>query len=175
MKRFLIFSLLIFTSCEKFVVNSSDLTLSGKYKLSLLDVTSVDQNITKDSLYRPGSVYVNSNLPKPFDSIILNRFYIHLDYSSLRMNLLGVAPSGRDIWEYGNSPNEIFYRVLNNTAYNHGYLQFDYDTNSGSKTLTFHIEEDGVESLQLQSTGSWVRGKFGEKQILTFVWTRVGP
>jgi hypothetical protein len=175
--KYLISSLLIIllSSCERYALPISDLTLSGKYKLTLLDVTSVDQNVSKDSLYRAGSVYLNSNLPKPFDSIVLNRFYIHLDYSTIRMNLLGVGTTGNDIWEYGSSPNFIFYRVLNNTTYNHGYLQFDYENQTGSKTLTFHIEEDGIETLQLQSTGSWARGKFGEKQVLTFVWTRVGP
>jgi len=170
-----IFILLFFGSCERYALPISDLTLSGKYKLTLLDVTSVDQNITPDSLYRTGSVYINRNLPKPFDSLVINRFYIHLDYSTLRMNLLGVTPFGSDVWEFGNSPNFIYYRVLNNNTYNHGYLQFDYENQTGSKTLTFHIEEDGIESLQLQSTGSWARGKFGEKQVLTFVWTRVGP
>lgn len=176
MKKFFIILVSVFlVSCERYALPISDLTLSGKYKLTLLDVTSVDQNITSDSLYRTGTVYINRNLPKPFDSLVINRFYIHLDYSTLRMNLLGVAPSGNDIWEYGTSPNFIYYRVLNNNTYNHGYLQFDYENQTGSKTLTFHIEEDGVESLQLQSTGSWVRGKFGEKQILTFTWTRVGP
>lgn len=174
-KFFIILVSLSLVSCERYALPISDLTLSGKYKLTLLDVTSVDQNISSDSLYRTGAVYVNRNLPKPFDSLVINRFYIHLDYSTLRMNLLGVAPSGNDIWEYGTSPNFIYYRVLNNNTYNHGYLQFDYENLTGSKTLTFHIEEDGVESLQLQSTGSWVRGKFGEKQILTFTWTRVGP
>lgn len=167
--------LVLLSSCERYALPISDLTLSGKYKLTLLDVTSVDQNISSDSLYRVGSVYKNPNLPKPFDSLVINRFYIHLDYSTIRMNLVGVSPAGNDIWEYGTSPNNIFYRVLNNNTYNHGYLQFDYENQTGSKTLTFHIEEDGIESLQLQSTGSWARGKFGEKQILTFVWTRVGP
>ncbi len=167
--------LILLSSCERYSLPISDLTLSGKYKLSLLDVTSVDQNISPDSIYRPGSVYINRNLPKPFDSIVINRFYIHMDYSTIRLNQLGVTPVGNDIWEFGNSPNFIFYRVLNNNTYNHGYLQFDYENQNGSNTLTFHIEEDGIESLQLQSTGSWVRGKFGEKQILTFVWTRVGP
>ena len=173
----IIFSLLLLflSSCEKYALPISDLTLSGKYKLTLLDVTSVDQNISSDSLYKVGSVYKNPNLPKPFDSLVINRFYIHLDYSTIRMNLVGVSPAGNDIWEYGTSPNNIFYRVLNNNTYNHGYLQFDYENQTGSKTLTFHIEEDGIESLQLQSTGSWARGKFGEKQVLTFVWTRVGP
>lgn len=174
-KIILIFILLFLGSCERYALPISDLTLSGKYKLTLLDATSVDQNITTDSLYRTGTVYINRNLPKPFDSLVINRFYIHLDYSTLRMNLLGVTPFGSDVWEFGNSPNFIYYRVLNNNTYNHGYLQFDYENQTGSKTLTFHIEEDGIESLQLQSTGSWARGKFGEKQVLTFVWTRVGP
>jgi hypothetical protein len=175
MKKILLFLLVFLVSCERYALPISDLTLSGKYKLTLLDVTSVAQNTSVDSLYRTGSVYINPNLPKPFDSIVINRFYIHLDYSTIRMNLLGVSPSGKDIWEYGTPPNIIHYRVLNNTTYNHGYLQFDYITSSSSKTLTFHIEEDGVESLQLQSSGNWARGKFGEKQVLTFVWTRVGP
>lgn len=175
MKRFWIFFLLLLTSCERYALPISDLTLSGKYKLSLLDVTYVDQNGSRDSLYRTGTVFLNPNLPKPFDSIVVNRFYIHLDYSTIRMNLLGVSPYGSDIWEYGLPPNNIFYRVLNNNTYNHGYLQFDYLDRGSTKTLTFHIEEDGLETLQLQSSGSWVRGKNGEKQILTFVWTRVGP
>lgn len=174
-KIIILLTLFFLTSCERYALPISDLTLSGKYKLSLLDVTSVDQNVSYDSLFRPGSVYINRNLPKPFDSIVINRFYIHLDYSTIRMNLLGVSPVGNDVWEYGNSPNIIFYRVLNNNTYNHGYLQFDYLNQTGLKTLTFHIEEDGIESLQLQSSGNWVRGKFGEKQVLTFVWTRVGP
>ena len=80
-----------------------------------------------------------------------------------------------DLWQFGNPGEEIYYRVLNNTTYNHGYLQFDYVVNSKKNRLTFHIEEDGVESLQLQSSGQWVKGELGEKQILTFVWTRVGP
>ena len=173
--KYLFFILLLLTSCERYSLPISDLTLSGKYKLSLLDVTSVDQNITKDSLYRPGSLYLNPTLPHPFDSILVNRFYIHLDYSSIRLNLLGTDPNGGDMWELGNTPNLIFYRVLNNTTYNHGYLQFDYKVNSKIFNLTFHIEEDGLETLQLQSSGQWAKGELGEKQILTFVFTRVGP
>lgn len=175
MLKFILLFCLFFCSCERYVLPISNLSLSGKYKLALLDVTSVDQNMTKDSLYRIGSVFINRTLPKPFDSIVINRFYIHLDYSTIRLNLLGVNPHGQDIWEFGRSPNEIFYRILNNDAYNHGYIQFDYEANSLMNTLTFHIEEDGVESLQLQTSGQWAKGELGEKQILTFVFTRVGP
>lgn len=175
MKKFFLIFCILLISCEKYVLPISTLTLSGKYKLALLDVTSVDQNITKDSLYRIGSVYINRSLPKPFDSMVINRFYIHLDYSTIRMNLLGVSRQGRDIWQFGNAPNEIFYRIINNDAYNYGYLQFDYEASALINRLTFHIEEDGLESLQLQTSGQWAKGELGEKQILTFYFTRVGP
>ena len=96
-----------------------------------------------------------------------------MDYSTIRLNQLGVTSTGQDIWEYGNSPDEIFYRVLGNNAYNNGFLQFTYVTSDGnSATITFLIEDDGFESLQLQSSGSWARGKYGEKQVMTFVLTK---
>ena len=174
--KFIIILCLLLTSCEKFVTSNTSLTLSGKYKVALLDLTSVDQNQSSDSLYSPGSVYKNSMLPKPFDSIPINRFYIHLDYSTIRFNQLGVTQDGRDIWEYGVKPNEIFYQVLNNNAYDNGYLRFTYyPLPNISSTLIFHIEKDGLESLQLQSTGNWVKGEFGEKKVMTMILTRVGP
>jgi hypothetical protein len=175
-KIYLILVLFLLTSCEKFVVETSDVTLSGKYVVSKLDITSVDQNTNRDSLYIVGSTYVNSVLPDPIDSIVINRFYLHFDYSTVRMNELGVSPTGTDIWQYGSSPNEIFYRILSNNSYNNGFLQFDYVTVDGSaRTLTFLIEDDGFESLQLKSVGAWFKGKFGEKQVMTLYLTRVGP
>jgi hypothetical protein len=114
-------------------------------------------------------------LPDPIDSIVVNRFYLHFTYSTVRMNLLG-NPTGRDLWQYGSSPNEIFYRILSNNSYNSGFLQFDYVTVDGSvRTLTFLIEDDGFESLQLKSVGAWFKGKFGEKQVMTLYLTRTGP
>ena len=176
MKNLYILIFLLLTSCEKFALERSDVTLSGKYVVSKLDITSVDQNTNRDSLYSLGSTYVNSTLPDPFDSIVINRFYWHMDYMTIRLNELGVSPTGQDIWEYGNSPNEIFYRILNNTTYSKGYLQFNYITKDGSaRTMTFYIEDDGLESLQLKSSGAWFKGKFGEKQVMTLYLTRVGP
>lgn len=178
MKKIILFCLIgfLFISCEKYVTNNSDLSLSGKYVVSKLDITNVDQSQTRDSLYLLGSVYYNSILPHPFDTIKINRFYIHLDYNTIRMNLLGVTQAGRDIWQYGVSPNEIFYRVFGNTAYHYGYIQFDYITrDNSSRTITFFIEEDGIENLQLKSSGAWFSGKFGQKQVMTLYLTRVGP
>lgn len=175
-KIFIILFVTLLMSCEKFSLETKDITLSGKYVVSKMDITKVDQNQSRDSLYLIGSTYLNKSAPHPFDSIVINRFYIHMDYSTIRLNLLGVSSTGRDIWEYGSSPNEIFYRVLGNNTYNNGFLQFDYVSSDKSiRTLTFLIEEDGFESLQLKSSGSWVRGELGEKEVMTLYLTRVGP
>lgn len=171
-----LFLFFVCSSCEKYVTSNTDLSLSGKYVVSKLDITNVDQNQTRDSLYTLGSTYYNSTLPHPFDTIKINRFYVHLDYNTIRMKLLGVTQDGRDIWQYGIRPNEIFYRVFGNTAYHYGYLQFDYVTrDSSSRMVTFLIEDDGLENLQLKSSGAWFKGKFGEKQVMTLYLTRVGP
>jgi hypothetical protein len=172
---YLLLSLLLITSCEKYVTEISTVTLSGKYVVSKMDITNVDQNQTRDSLYLVGSTYINKSLPDPFDSIVINRFYLHFTEREVRMNLLGVIPRG-DLWEYGAPPNEIFYRILGNNSYNSGFVQFDYVSSDKSvRTLTFFIEDDGVESLQLKSAGGWFRGNVGEKQVMTLYLTRVGP
>ena len=175
-KLYLILVLFLLTSCEKFVVETSDVTLSGKYVVSKLDITSVDQNTNRDSLYTIGDVYVNPILPDPIDSIVINRFYIHFDYSTVRMKLLGAYPSGQDIWFYGSDPNYIFYKNFGGTPFHAGYLQYHYTTKEGGDVLvTFLIEDDGLETLQLKSSGAWFAGKLGEKQVMTISLTRVGP
>ena len=176
MKKIVLITLLFFTSCQLYVTERKDVTLSGKYVVSKLEITSVDQNQYKDSLYILGTTYKNPLMPSPFDSIKINRFYIHLDYSSIRMGKLTLTPDGRDIWEYGMSPDEIFYRILNNNSYSNGFIQFTYESKpNDARTLTFLIEDDGFESLQLKSSGAWFKGKFGEKQVMTLYLTRVGP
>ena len=176
MKKIGIILLIFLTSCERYVVETSDVTLSGKYVVSKIDITNVDKTQTRDSLYDIGSVYMNNLLPDPFDSMEINRFYLEMDYSTIRINQINTIPSGRDIWEYGSPPNQIFYRILGNNSYSSGYLQFDYLTKDGSyRTITFLIENDGVESLQLKSSGVWFVGQSGKKQLMTLNLTRVGP
>jgi len=177
MRKFIILLLGLFlSSCEQYVTEMKDVTLSGKYVVSKLEITNVDQNQTRDSLYLVGTTYTNQNLPHPFNNIQINNFYIHFDYSTVRMKLNGVTPSGQDIWMYGVSPNEIFYRTFGTTPYHSGYLQYYYTTINGSHPLiTFMIEDDGFESLQLKSSGAWFNGKLGEKQVMTLSLTRVGP
>jgi len=173
----ILFVSLTLTGCQYFVFDSSDLTLSGKYVVNRLEITNVDQAITKDSIYRLGDTYLAKGyLPHPFDSIRINRFYLHLDYSTIRMNLLTTTPDGRDIWEYGNAPYEIFYRIIGNYAFSHGYIQFTYiNRYKQASNMTFLIEEDGLETLQLRSSGAWFNGKEGQKQVMTLYLTRVGP
>lgn len=176
MKKIYFILFILLTSCEQYVTETSNVTLSGKYVVSKIDITNVDQNQTRDSLYGVGSIYVNNSLPSPFDSIEINKFYIHMDYSTIRLNQLGVYPTGGEIWEYGSRPNQIYYRILGNNSYNSGYLQFDYITeDSSSRTMTFLIEEDGIESLQLKSSGTWFTNASGEKQLMTLSLTRIGP
>ena len=169
----IIFSLVfLLVSCRTYIMERSDLTLSGKYVVSKLEVTSVDQNTTKDSIYSIGSVYVNNNYGHPFDSIPINRFYIHFDYSVVAFNMLGVTQFGQDIWEYKN----IFYNVWFNNSFYYGTLEFTYITRNGeTRRMIFSIEDDGFENLQLKSSGFWPYGDLGEKQVMTLYLTRVGP
>lgn len=175
-KLFILLLGFILLSCERYVTEIKDVTLSGKYVVSKIEITNVDQNQSKDSLYLMGTTYSNPNLPHPFNNIKVNNFYIHFDYSTVRFKLNGVTPYGQDIWMYGSSPNEIFYNTFGRTPYNSGYIQYDYTTIDGvHPRMTFMIEDDGLESLQLKSSGAWFSGKFGEKQVMTISLTRVGP
>ena len=173
MKNFVFVLLIFLSSCEKYIVNHTTLSLSGKYVVSKMEVNYDGPNSPPDSLYTIGSTYINKYAPSPFDSIRVNGFKMYFSYSEVKMNLLEPV---RDIWQYGQKPNTIFYTVLNNTGYNLGYLQFDYVTSSNFKQrVTFHIEHDGAESLQLRTVGEWPNGKFGPKVTLTLFLTRIAP
>jgi hypothetical protein len=176
MKKFILIILLFLTSCQFYVTEIKDVTLSGKYVVSKLEITNVDQNQTRDEIYLAGDTYVNKNLPHPFNSIQINHFYVHFDYATVRMKLNGVTPSGEDIWFYGTDPNYIFYKNFGRTPFHSGYIQYHYTTKEGSHvSVTFLIEDDGLETLQLKSSGAWFAGKLGEKQVMTISLTRVGP
>lgn len=166
---------ILFVSCEQYITEIKSVTLSGKYVISKMEVTNVDQNNTRDSLYLIGTTYINKELPHPFDSLPVNRFYVHFDYSTVRMNLLRTVNSGEDVWQYGTHP-DIIYRLFGQTPYHSGYFQYMYKTINGEFPLiTFMIEDDGLTSLQLKSEGGWFTGPFGQKQVITLFLNRVGP
>ena len=176
MKKIILIILLFLTSCQFYVTEIKDVTLSGKYVVSKLEITNVDQNQTKDEIYLIGDTYVNNNLPHPFNNIKINNFYLHFDYSTVRMDWRGSTKSGEDIWGYGVSPNEIFYKTFGTTPFHSGYLQYNYTSkNGGHVSMAFIIEDDGMETLQIKSSGAWFDGKFGQKQVMTMLLTRVGP
>ena len=175
MKKIILIILLFLTSCQFYVTEIKDVTLSGKYVVSKLEITSVDQSIPRIEKFFIGQTYVNNALGHPFNKIQINNFYIHFDYSTIRMGEIQVE-DGRDIWDYGMSPKEIFYRVFGTTPFHSGYLEFDYLSKDGSRrSMKFIIEDDGLETLQLRSTGIWPNNQFGEKQVMTLFLTRVGP
>lgn len=175
MKKIVLFVVLLFSSCQFYVTEIKDVTLSGKYVISKLEVTSVDQSNPRREIYLIGDTYSNDGLGHPFNKILINNFYIHFDYSTVRMDWIRTE-SGRDLWGYGMPPNEIFYKTFGTTPFHSGYLQFDYFSKDGSpRTLKFIIEDDGLETLQLKLSGAWFNGQFGEKQVITMQLTRVGP
>lgn len=176
MKKIFLIIFLSLTSCQFYVTEIKDVTLSGKYVVSKLEITNVDQTQTKDEIYLVGDTYINNNLPHPFNNIKINNFYLHFDYSTVRMDWRGSTKSGEDIWRYGVSPDEIFYKIFGGTPFHSGYMQYHYTSKDGGHVLvTFMIEDDGLETLQIKSSGAWFDGKFGQKQVMTMQLTRVGP
>ena len=183
MRKFILFTfiLLFFSSCEKYTTNISDLTLSGKYVVNKMSIITTSHAIRKDSTYLSNAVFQDSMLPRPFNRIKVNDFYLHFDYASIRMNWIMRTTTGslRDMWEYGESPNEIFYRRIPYTynAYDLGLIQFDYKpTNEKSyRRITLHVDSDLPESLQLSGLDFAPYGKNGPEYKIIFSLLRVGP
>ncbi len=151
--------LVLITGCEKYVVERSDVTLSGTYNLTKVTISD-DEGI--DSVYTYG-VCENSILPKPFDSLNINNFFIEFSYVDVRFNLLYINNLDQYVWEYGgNTPQtQIWTEIKGNTSYFSGILKFSYKP-KGSKNIepvTFYIVDDGLTSLTLKSTGTVVNGK----------------
>lgn len=172
----LIFCILFLTNCEKYVAGTN-VTLSGKYLITRVTIKSVDQNVTGDSVYRSGDVFIDNSpsTPKPFDSISVGQTFIHFDYMLINLRYIGVNPTGQDIWD---TRYQTYYRILGNNQFQEGYLQFTYNDAAKTRTTqtcTFQITEDKLESLELVSSGKWPSYKFGEKKIMIMNLVRVGP
>lgn len=172
----LIFITLFFSNCEKYV-SGTNVTLSGKYLITRVTIKSVDQNVTGDSVYRSGDIFVDSSplTAKPFDSISVGRTFIHFDYLLVNLRYIGVDHTGQDMWD---SRYQTYYKILGNNQFQEGYLQFTYndaEKTRTTQTCTFQITEDKLESLELVSSGKWPSYKFGEKKIMILNLVRVGP
>ena len=183
MRKIFLFTLIctLLVSCEKYTTEIRDLTLSGKYVVTKMTVISISHAIEKDTTYLSGGVFTNSALPHPFNYIKVNDFYMHFTYSEVRMNWINRVPTGsnRDMWQYGESPNEIFYNRLpySYSAYDYGKIQFDYKpiNENTYRRITLHVDSDLLESLQLSGLDIAPYGKDGPEYRFIFTLSRVGP
>jgi hypothetical protein len=172
MKKLLFYlSLITLLSCEKYVTETSTITLSGKYLLQKLSVVQIENPTDSIRNFVVGDMVINKFLPDPFDTIKVGAFYIDFNYSDLRMNFLR-RTNERDVWEYGMSPDFIFYhRVpLSFDAYTFGKITFVYipkDEKSYRKII-LSIDSDLAESLQLSGLDFSPYGKNGPKYRYVF-------
>ena len=169
----LLFCLLLFTlvSCEKYVTETSTITLSGKYILQKLSIIQIENPTDSIRNYVVGDMVINRFLPDPFDTLKVGAFTMDFNYSTLRMNYLRRANES-DLWEYGMSPNEIFWlRVpLSFDAYTFGKISFEYKPkDEGSyRKIILSIDSDLTESLQLSGLDFSPYGKNGPKYRYIF-------
>lgn len=163
--------LLMLSSCEKYVTDTSTITLSGKYLLQKLSVVQIENPTDSIRNFVVGDMVINRFLPDPFDTLKVGAFYMDFTYSDLRMNFLR-RTNERDVWEYGMAPNEIFWsRVpFSFDAYTFGKITFMYvpkDENTYRKII-LSIDSDLAESLQLSGLDFSPYGKNGPKYRYVF-------
>jgi hypothetical protein len=172
MKKLSFFLILfMLTSCEKYVTDTSTITLSGKYLLQKLSIVQIENPTDSIKNFVVGDMVINRFLPDPFDTLRVGAFYLDFNYSDLRMNFLR-RTNERDVWEYGMSPDFIFYhRVpLSFDAYTFGKITFVYlpkDEKSYRK-IVLSIDSDLAESLQLSGLDFSPHGRNGPKYRYVF-------
>lgn len=164
-------SLITLLSCEKYVTETSTITLSGKYLLQKLSVVQIENPTDSIRNFVVGDMVINRFLPDPFDTLKVGAFYMDFNYSDLRMNYLR-RTNERDVWEYGMSPDFIFYHriPLSFDAYTFGKITFVYipkDEKSYRKII-LSIDSDLAESLQLSGLDFSPYGKNGPKYRYVF-------
>ena len=70
--------LILLSGCERYVVEISDVTLSGMYVVDWVTVVEDKGNDTI-SFYENGEIFTDSNLYEPFDTIKTNDFNINFE------------------------------------------------------------------------------------------------
>ena len=183
-KLFLLLLVLVLTSCEKYVTEISDVTLMGLYVVSEVEVVSTDRQYSTDSSYRGGKIFKDNDLPQPFNFIKTNDFHINFFNNGFVGNfgLIWTNQSPQSgqipIWQYDTrySQNYDGFKIVGNNAYNLGAIILNYTLSSNQhNVMTFIIEKDGYESLQLLSSGTYPLGKYGESKKLRLYLTRIHP
>ena len=163
--------LFMLTSCEKYVTDTSTITLSGKYLLQKLSIVQIENPTDSIKNFVVGDMVINRFLPDPFDTLKVGAFYLDFNYSDLRMNFLR-RTNERDVWEYGMSPDFIFYhRVpLSFDAYTFGKITFVYlpKNEKSYRKIVLSIDSDLAESLQLSGLDFSPHGRNGPKYRYVF-------
>ena len=179
---YLLLSLLLITSCEKYVTEISDLTLMGLYVVDYVDV--IGNNGGTDTSFHSGQVFDNTIFPVPFNKIKTNDFNINFENNGFEGYFMMIwtnknNPMGKPQWLYDTRMSENpwdGFSVYGNTSYNLGALVLRYtDTSNVKRTMTFIIERDGFESLQLLSANSYPYGQFGTSSRFRIYLTRIHP
>jgi len=169
MKKILYFVILCFglVSCEKYD-QPKLLSLSGEYIVDIITYQKNENSVNpEDSVYQPGSIFINPNGSFPVDTINLGFTKWHFDYSVVSF-CPNPMPSGQVLWT-----KQYFYNVYGQYFVGDlGYLQFT--TENGSKKV-FKIVSDGIESLTLRTTGKWIGGPADPEEVITIQLTRIGP
>ena len=158
------------SSCERYVTEISDLTLSGTYVVEKLKLVKTDTNET-DSVFIVNQNLVNQSLPDPFDTIKVGRTYIYFTYSIVEF---GEKQMNSDIinWEYQGIN---YYRILwTADAYRYGKIKFNYipKNKNNNQTVVLNVDEDRPESLKL--SGFHFSKNQRDYYVILFL-NRVGP
>lgn len=166
-------------SCEQYVTEISDLTLSGEYVVTQVQVINSEGGVIQN--YSFGQTYSSNSLPHPFNNIITNHFRIHFTYSDVYMNKELV--NNELDWEYGYgklySNRGIFYHRIpySYDAYTLGKFDFYYTpkNESSKRRVIFNVISDLPESLQLSGLEHAPQGQNGPHYTLVLKLIRVGP
>ena len=160
MKRILglLMFLVLLSGCEKYVVEISNVTLSGLYVVDWVTVVGSEGNDTILH-YENGEIFTDTNLNsyKPFNEIETNEFNINFESSSFigDFEMIWLDKPVKPInWKYDTRDSDDAFFKINNTAYSYGTLRLNY-FQPGDKSITtmiFKIEEDGFEHLKLLSS-----------------------
>jgi hypothetical protein len=162
---FLYFILLGLSSCVKYE-EPTLVSLPGEYIVDKITITPIDGEELIDSIYLPGTTFLNPNEDIPLDSVDVGFKKWHFDYSVVSFN--------KEINGWGQSEwtQQYFYNLIPSwTVYDLGYI----DINLNGKRLIFKIIDDSAESLTLRTTGRWTFINSWEEKSITLHLTRTGP
>jgi hypothetical protein len=180
-KLFLLLLVLVLSSCEKYVTEISDLTLSGEYVVTEVQVINSNGGLVQN--YSFGETYSSNSLPHPFNKIKTNHFRIHFTYSEVYMSKEVELDNNIWDWEYGrNKPYSnkgiLYDRIpYSYNSYDLGKFDFNYIPKNelSYRRIIFNVISDLPESLHLSGLEHAPQAQNGPHYTLVLKLIRVGP